>query len=516
MHWKIARDPFLGPLAAELGEQVAWDAGFFLDTDPSDAPLDDIDWLCTPLPPRRAFGARPLALVTTGGFCPIHAGHVAMLEAARAAAQAAGYDVIAGYLAPDHDEYVRQKCGVEAIPASVRLSQCAAAAESHGWLSVDPWACLHRPGAVNYTDVVARLRRYLRAHWDERVDVFYACGGDNARFAGAFLRDAGIVVVSRPGFEPEYMRWRERCAERDNVLFCEARCELSSRQLRSGAFRDVAERRVLLRLEDERAAGAVPASAWRVFQTALVAEFERFAGVRGVVEGGEGVSDRAVVSGAGISDRAVVGGGGGGGGLGGGPLGVISLDVMRPAEQNLALSRLFALGGYQVLGHVARPGSPPLPEQLAAIPSGEYILRDDDSASGGTLRAALAALPPRLRVRDTELALEVEPGEDVVDSRDFLLGAAAAGLVVQLPNGAIGRAPYVLPYVDPAARCNVPPALSRTFSRRVWQLNAEIHATTGLRVRDLPPPTRATFFQHDPDRSLTSLAEWHAERIGDG
>ena len=197
-------------------------------------------------------------------------------------------------------------------------------------------------------------------------------------------------------------------------------------------------------------------------------------------------------------------------------LGVISLDVMQPAEHTLALSRLFALGGYQVLGHVARPGSPPLPEQIAAIPSGEYILRDDDSASGGTLRAALAALPPRLQIRRTELAITSELDEDVADSRDFLLGATDAGLVVQLPNGELGRAPYLLPYVDPAARCNVPPALSRAFSRRVWQLNAEIHAATRLCIRDLPLPVRATFVHHDPDRSLAALAEWHAERIGEG
>jgi nicotinic acid mononucleotide adenylyltransferase len=508
MHWKIARDPFLGPLAAELGEKVAWDAGFFLDTNPSDAPLDDVDWLCTPLPPRRAPGARPIALVATGGFCPIHAGHVHMLDAARAAAEAAGYDVVAGYLAPDHDEYVRQKCGIEAVPASVRLSQCAAAVEPLDWLRVDPWAALHRPGAVNYTDVVARLRSYLRAHWDERVDVFYVCGGDNARFASAFLRDAGIIVVSRPSFEAEHTRWRTQLSDRASILFCEASSELSSRQLRNGAWRDLSERRVLLRLEDERVAGVVPVREWRAFQRALVAEFEGFAGVRGARGASDaGVSD-AGVSDAGVSDAGVS--------RGGGALGVISLDVMRPGEHTLALSRLFALGGYQVLGHVARPGSPPLPEQLAAIPSGEYILRDDDSASGGTLRAALAALPPRLRIMRTELTLTTEPGEDVVDSRDFLLGANDAGLVVQLPNGAIGRAPYLLPYVDPAARCNVPPALSRAFSRRLWQLNAEIHATTRLRIRDLPPPVRATFAQHDPERPLAAIAEWHAERIGEG
>src|SRR5262249_54377231 len=139
-----------------------------------------------------------------------------------------------------------------AVPASLRLAACAAVAERAGWLRVDPWASLHRRGAVNYTDVVVRLRNYLRAHWDARVEVYYVCGGDNARFASAFLRDAGIVVVSRPGAEVEYQRWRAALGGHDRVLFCEAHVDLASQKLRTGPFVDTSQRRVLVRLEDER------------------------------------------------------------------------------------------------------------------------------------------------------------------------------------------------------------------------------------------------------------------------
>ena len=128
MHWKLARDPFLGPLAQVQGEQVAWDAGFFLDADNEHRPLDDADWLCTPRPRCVRAGERPVVLLATGGFCPVHEGHLAMMQAARAAATNAGFTVIGGYLSPGHDDYVRLKCGAEAIPASIRLEQCAAAA----------------------------------------------------------------------------------------------------------------------------------------------------------------------------------------------------------------------------------------------------------------------------------------------------------------------------------------------------------------------------------------------------
>ena len=162
MHWKIARDPFLRPLVEAQGEEVAWSSGFFFDTDTRHQPLEDADWWCTPRPrglrPGERLGERPVVLVATGGFCPVHEGHLAMMRAARTVATNAGYTVVGGYLSPGHDEYVRLKCGAEAIPASVRLEQCAVAAAATDWLSVDAWEALHRRVAVNYTDVVARLR----------------------------------------------------------------------------------------------------------------------------------------------------------------------------------------------------------------------------------------------------------------------------------------------------------------------------------------------------------------------
>ena len=159
MHWKIRRDPFFSLLHARRGEEAVMQAGFFFDDDPDDARLDDVDWLSTPPPRRRPSGrGRPVVLVATGAFCPIHDGHIAMMHRARAAAEIAGFDVLGGYLSPGHDAYIRLKCGDAAIPASVRLAACARAAESTDWLSVDPWEALHRRVAANYTDVVARLR----------------------------------------------------------------------------------------------------------------------------------------------------------------------------------------------------------------------------------------------------------------------------------------------------------------------------------------------------------------------
>lgn len=484
MHWKIARDPYLAPLAARHGEQAAWDAGFFLDDDPDDAPLDDVDWRCTPRPKRSVAGERPVVLLSTGGFCPVHAGHLAMMEHAREAAEAAGYTVLGGYLSPGHDAYLRMKCGAGAVPASVRLRECSEAVASSDWLSVDPWEALHRRVAVNFTDVTARLRAYLQAHVDPRVEVLYVCGGDNARFALAFTERGGCVVVGRPGASTELDRWRARLDGHPRVLWADGDHPASSRALRAPVWTPPERGRLCLRVEDARAVRTLGLTGFARFQAGVRALLESMVAVR-VAPWVEPVDD----------------------------VPVISLDPMFPAASNLALSRLFAPGGYESLGHVARPGYAPLTEQVRALDTGDYALRDDDRVSGATLDAVRALLPPTVRVRETRLALAQEPGEDVADSRDFLLGSDDGGLVIALPDGGIGRAPYALPYVDPSVRCCVPPERVHEFSAVVWRLNERAFAGTGLRVGDLPAPAKATFAWMGAALPLEEVCRWHAARV---
>jgi len=490
--WKLARDRYLGPLVKAHGEQVAWDAGFFLDDDPTDAPLDDVDWLCTPLPNRRARTDAPKVLLATGGFFPLHAGHLAMMEAARRAAEHAGWEIIGGYLSPGHDNYLRLKCGDAAAPASERLRLVGRgiADANSDWLRVDPWEALHRRGAVNYTDVAARLEAYLRAHVHPQLTVVYVCGGDNARFASAFVARGGCIVVGRPGAETEWSRWRATLAGHPGILFAEGGSPLASRDLRA----TTAVRRplpsLLVRCEDARVVDTLGlAERLPAFQDQLLTLLRSYTRVR--VEQGPPEPVTAAQ-------------------------GVISLDPLRPARFNLALSRLFAVGGYQPLGHVARPGHPPLARQIAGIPPGEYRLRDDDAMSGSTLEAVRRALPAHVHITATELALARHESEDVLDARDFLLGADEGGLVLAWPDAfdetpRLARAPYLLPYVDPCVRASIPDA--RGFSSAVWELNARFFAQSGRKVADLPAPARAMFAFAGTDASLEDLCRWHAARL---
>ncbi len=489
MHWKIARDPYLRPLCEKHGEDAAIAAGFFFDEDADDAPLDDVDWLSTPLPKRAAVGPRPVVLLATGGFCPVHDGHLAMMEGARAAALAAGLDVIGGYLSPGHDDYLRLKCGPAAVPAWERLRQCADAVAASDWLSVDPWEAMHRRVSVNYTDVAARLRAYLRAHVDPRIDVAYVCGADNARFAYAFTEDGMCIVVGRPNAESEGAAWRERLGTHPRVLWAPGDHPAASRAIRAKEWIAPPRRKVVLRVEDERAVRTLGLSGadYAAFVAALHAILEEHIDVRIV-----SVAEQEAALGA-DRDRA------------------ISLDPMIPAKDRLAVSRAFALGGWEQRGHVARPGAPPLAAQVGALAPGRYVLVDDDLMTGGTIAAVRALLPPDVVIERTRFAIERAPDEDVVDARDFLLGADEGGLVTMLPGGALGRAIYALPYVDPAARASV--NASHAFSSAVWALNARALGKRGLFLRDLPMPARLVLALFAPHTPLEDVCRFHEDRL---
>ncbi|MFT5680225.1 MAG: nicotinic acid mononucleotide adenylyltransferase [Myxococcota bacterium] len=480
MHWKIARDPFYRPLHEAHGEALVAEAGFFEDTATTDAALDDLTTLCTPttrITERLAAApSRPAVLVCTGSFCPVHTGHLAMMEAAREAAERAGFSVVGGYLSPGHDEYITLKLGAEALSASHRLALCGAAVSDSDWLMVDPWEALHRDVAVNFTDVLARLTAYLHHHIRPDLAVFYVCGGDNARFALSFATHGRCIVVDRPGSTAELTRYRSHplLGDPDRFLWADAAHTGSSTAARQGdhsvlpevvaARLDRARPTALtLRLEDARVAwGRTEALA--TFQRGLLAALSPHFTVRTVSLASQRIPPATFP--------------------------ILSLDPLLPGDLSFAVSRRFDLGGTTRRGHVARPDALDLAEQCAAIPSGTYTLFDDDICTGSTVRFVQDALPTRVRIAGvSHLATAGPPGEhqEIADGRDFLLGSMAGGLVVALPDGTLGRAPYALPYVDPGARASLPAAHIHTFSRTVWRLNADFFANSGLTVADLPP-----------------------------
>lgn len=181
---------------------------------------------------------------------------------------------------------------------------------------------------------------------------------------------------------------------------------------------------------------------------------------------------------------------------------LVSLDpLLNEGVYEIAVSRGYFLGGMVDFGQVARPGKADLERQAQAIKIAVGDTRvnvgEDDIFSGGSLVRSLelllsagvpiAAVIPGIQVGNTtkigEMGIEVNPvvkylstdGVDIFskvdlgDPRDFLVGAS--GLVVKLPGGNLGRAPYILPFVSPAARVSIPMDKQIDFSIDVLEAN---------------------------------------------
>lgn len=79
-------------------------------------------------------------LVLPGSFSPVHSQHLHAMEIARDLIAGSGWHVIAGFLAPSDDDYVRRKTGEEAWSLTRRHELCRIATSDSLWLDVAPFA----------------------------------------------------------------------------------------------------------------------------------------------------------------------------------------------------------------------------------------------------------------------------------------------------------------------------------------------------------------------------------------
>jgi hypothetical protein len=186
---------------------------------------------------------------------------------------------------------------------------------------------------------------------------------------------------------------------------------------------------------------------------------------------------------------------------------VISMDpLMEEGALPLAFSRCYLPGGIEYVEMIPRPGYLPLEEQVAAITAaagdGPIIVVEDDFFSGETLKTMLGTyLGPLAQnvigvVVGTKVGLlepdfavlpavryvcddDQDPLEkiDLGDPRDYVVGAS--GLVCRLRSGRLGRLPYILPFVSPAARASIPKAAERELSVAAFDLSRRFYEELG-------------------------------------
>jgi nicotinic acid mononucleotide adenylyltransferase len=413
--------------------------------------------------------------LTTGSFCPIHYGHIEMMNIAKQELEKQGWQVLMGYISPGHDEYISRKCDDQWINIDRRMQLIQHAIEKNYWLSIDPWEGIFNQVAVNFTDVIVRLQAYINRHLKISIPVFYACGSDNARFAQTFTMKGHCVVVNRPGYESEFEKYKTLSSER--ILFVEGSASVSSSEIRQQQNFSASSRLSLDLIRQSHP-----------LEEALVRLVEPY-----YSKVTSHLLDASIL----IKNSYRL---------------AISLDHTIQAKYSLSISRLYDLGGTVFKRFVSRPAGPAIDQQLQLIPAGEYELWDTDKFSGRTIEFIIQLLRERnIKPIKVQTLLERHANE-ILDARDFFIDTPNAGLVMQLPNGEITRAPYLFPYVNPAIRCSVEDALQ--FSIILWRMNLEYFKNRDDKVGQLT--TNKALFLYSgfsEDDRLADIADWHCQKL---
>jgi hypothetical protein len=511
--WKALADPCYRRVYEKTQDSKdLYRAGFFDDGLPQLAMSHkawDPVFMTTPLEKvRKHFIAwlksdrsrEPIVLVTTGGMAPIHNGHIAMMDEARKIAEDQGYSVLGGYFAPGHDSYVGQKYGgTAAIPAEHRCSMVELATQESNWLDCDPWAARYMPAEINFTDVVMRLQEYLKFHVGQYLRVFYVYGSDNEGF-GEALPGQSIMIprsdisskLAREGNHdhlntkvrdylltwdkqdtgelPYLIRNEENLAiRRWHSIIDESELEKRRIQLQSTVRLGIAQ--VFKSLGHQNKVHLIPVSE-------QLAQAEKVVG-----------------------DRLT-----------------LSLDPFFPGDEMFQSTRYFAVSEAQRKPQfrAERVGFPFLEEQAQNIPDGEYVLVEDDTVTGGTIRSALDLLPQGVKIVDQVILSDFGDYAgteyyDVVDLRDFIVGSDYGGLSVILGSGAKARVPYAAPYVSLRARAKIPAAAELEISRIIWQANVRFFKNTDIKIRhcDLGFQEFASYLGFEKDTLMEEFCHWH-------
>lgn len=391
-------------------------------------------------------GPRPVVLYITGGFDPLHEGHLSALEEAKAYMEAAGRTVLCAFIAPDHDDYVvRHKGGRTAFE---RVEESRYVTEEYDWIDVDPYPAYSAPSWMNFTFLLDRISRYVERHLGVRAEVVYVHGSDNADhvkpLSTPYAQSRGISAL-------EVGRYLKA-----SPAGLTSRHHLSSTRVRRG------EHPLHERISEFRARNLVGEGLPYVIRDdlALAAPWltpgerrERLDAlvqmVRARTPEGTQVRVRRVEEQLRSFARPV--------------LPTISLDPWFQGTYNVGVSRVFiaASGQYRPLGVVPRGShrlgkdmEAALKEAFAHIPSGDYVLVDDDISSGATVRAVKGSLPAGVRIVAVR-TLWAENFYDVIDARDFVEGSLEGGLVCVRVDGALTRNSYLRPEVNLAARARL-------------------------------------------------------------
>ena len=518
--WKVLRDKYYSEVYREYrNEDLLVKAGFILDT----LTLEEIDYyninlLTTPfdkLSSNIDEIDNPVVLLSTGGFYPIHDGHIKMMEDAKKVLNENGYNVVGGYLSLSHEDYIVTK-PYYISDQYERVNEDREYLKNNDWLMIDPWESIYVRTIINFTDVIKRLEQYLQKHVSKKIKVAYIFGGDNVEFMYCFIKHGLAVCLNRKGYNDLFESIKK--IKNENMFFIENMDNtslLSSRNIREKqsksekCYKDVGNYLIrnesllpfenLIRDDNKELLKQLQKEFLNKFMKLLSDCFDNKISIKAINMEFQ-LKDAYNY----LHDKKT-----------------INIDSYYKGTYNLEVSRLFNISSYQdkYIELIGRLGHESIEQQVSKIDKGNYILVDDDSVTGRTLKSIKELLPSEVIVEQTYLLVNSinEKVFDVIDLRDFIVGVKNSGLVVKLPNGKYTRAPYMMPYVNLTTRASIPPSKEREFSILVWQMNKDFYEKYNknfqLKDTDSNFITLMKYIGFNDNDLLIDICDWHIQKL---
>lgn len=379
-------------------------------------------------------------LLSTGGFAPIHNGHINLLEQSKKYLENNNYHVAGGYISPSHDDYVLTKRNQNPnMNIYSRLNIANKFLLENEWIMVDPFEGLICKSSVNFTRIYNRLYKYLKYHYkDYSFKIVFCYGSDNKNFSKVFETNNILsICVNRD----------ENIIKEENpyTIYIDKYFKISSSEIRNNLILETKDYKdKFYYIRDDL--NYIDKSKYR---KDILKIFNKYVDNTKIVNVNEEKRFPNIDN-------------------------IISLDIYHKGKYNLNYSRLFNLCDNQIKSKklIDRIGFSNNIEEIDLTK--EYILLDDDISSGTTINYIKNNILNKYKIKGFKTIINNKDIYDVNDLRDFIFGSKNGGLTCSLPNGELVRVPYILPYIDIYNRASIEQKNIKDFSRDIVKLNSKI------------------------------------------